>query len=138
MDPDLKYTPIQLKEFQPQLMGIFQEEPQEETIHSNQPNNRRDSIAIHPTCDCSNCCCYLCCGCPELYTPDEMAINNTKLTLCPLTSKVVNPMLASDTKSSENTNSIHPIICFASPLTLIADLITVIPHVIIYSCSSNK
>jgi hypothetical protein len=138
MDPELKYTPIQLKEFQPQIMGIFQEEPQKEVIQLSQHTNRRASIAIHPTCDCSNYCCYLCCGCPELYTPDEMAINNTKITLCPLTSLVVNSMLVSDIESSERTIITHPIICLASPLTLIADFISFIPHVIIYSCSANK
>lgn len=130
MDSELKYTPIQLKEFQPQLINIIQEE----AIQPTQTNSRRESIAIHPTCDCSTCCCYLCCGCNELYTPDEMLINNTRLTLCPLTSKVVNPILASDTNTFEKTNITHPIVFFASPLALIVDIISVIPRVIIHAC----
>ena len=133
-----KYTPIQLKEFQPQLTDIIQTElkDEEEAIQPSQSNSRRDSIAIHPTCDCSNCCCYLCCGCSELYTPDEMLINNTRLTLCPLTSKVVNPMLESD--SEKNTKTINPAVCLASPGTVIVDLVLIIPRVIIHICSAKN
>jgi len=141
MDPELKYTQIQLKECRPQLMGIIQEEPQEEPreepITASETNSRRESIAIHPTCDCSNCCCYLCCGCPELYTPDEMLINNTRLTLCPLTSRVFNPMLAPTTNGNKPTN-IHPAFCLISPMALIADIILVIPRTIIHACSVSK
>lgn len=130
MDPELKYTPIKLKEYQPQLMDINEDTQQATQItQCLGTNSRRDSIAVHPTCDCSNCCCYLCCGCAELYTPDEMLINNTKLTLCPLTSKVINPILGSTTgKKSSN----HPAACLASPLTLIADIILIIPRCIAY------
>ncbi len=125
MDPELKYTNIQLKVSQPQVMEIIDEEP----INPS----RRESIAIHPTCDCNTCCCYFCCGCPELYTLDEMLVNNSRYTICPLTSKVINPILVSDT--TEKTN--NPAICLATPGTIIADLVLIIPRAIIHICSNK-
>ena len=126
MDPELKYTQIQVHNTHSQLMPVIEEEPSESAIAAS----RRESIAIHPTCDCTNCCCYFCCGCPELYTPSEMMTYNSRMTLCPLTSRVVNPELTTDTRTS------HPAICLLAPFTIIIDLVSVVPRCIINICSA--
>ncbi len=126
MDPELKYTQIQVHNTHLQLMPVIEEEPSESAIAAN----RRESIAIHPTCDCTNCRGYFCCGCPELYTPSEMMTYNSRMTLCPLTSRVVNPVLTTDTRTH------HPTICLLSPFTIVIDLVSVIPRCIINICSA--
>jgi hypothetical protein len=160
MDPELKYTNIQLKVPQPKLVntvstGLLAKSNAHSFALNSRPwwadlelsgkdiideeqiqptNSSRVSIAIHPTCDCSTCCCYFCCGCPELYTPDEMLINNSKYTICPLTSKVINPILVINNTCEKNNN---PLISLASPGTVIADLVLIIPRAIIHICSAK-
>jgi hypothetical protein len=148
MDPELKYTQIQLTQYYPQLMPVINEEP---TLGIDETQSRirarRESIAIHPTCDCTNCCCYFCCGCPELYTPLEMNANKDKLTICPLTSKVINPALATDNIPGDDDENINinnnksstpgpnPAVCLLSPITLVIDLVTLIPRLLISHCN---
>ena len=122
MDPELKYTRIsisQLKEVHPQLMPVIVEEP-----HHNA--SKRESIALHPICEC-NCCCYFCCGCPELYTPLEMAEYAGRMTLCPITSIVVNNSFL----KAETANNCTKYSCVLSPVTMVADLVSLFPRCII-------
>jgi len=156
MDPELKYTQIQVNAGQPQLLPIIDEEPDQSTNRRESAiaasrresaiaASRRESIAIHPTCDCNTCCCYFCCGCTELYTPAEMTKYNSRMTLCPLTSKVINPVLAMNTLSDEyiddpvlNANTAHPAICLFTPITLVIDLVSLLPRCAINICSAVK
>jgi len=142
MNPELNYTQIQVKQYHPQLMPVIDEEPMT-NLDDNQPRTpvRRESIAIHPTCDCSNCCCYFCCGCPALYTPLEMQANKDRLTMCPLTSKVVDPALIDDVITedpddmSKSTSNPNPAFCLLTPITLVIDLISLVPRICIVPCS---
>jgi hypothetical protein len=133
MDPELKYANVQLTDIHPQLLPIIYEEPDKQ---SN--TYRRESIALHPTCEC-NCCCYFCCGCPELYTPLEMQSHQDSMTLCPMTSCVVNPVLTPDTTinpaSDTKSPTTNPTMCLFTPLTLVIDLITFGPRCVINLCS---
>jgi len=143
MDPELKYTQINVRQYFPQLMPVINEEPVN-IDDTSQPSihMRRDSIAIHPVFDCSNCCCYFCCGCTELYTPVEMVTNKNKLTLLPLTSSVINPALATDYVLDEHpnenlgkpTSSTNPGVCLLSPFTMVIDLVTFGPRCLINIC----
>jgi len=136
MDPELKYTRIsisQLKGVHPQLLPVITEEP----YHNAR---KRESLALHPICEC-NCCCYFCCGCPELYTPVEMQQNQNRMTLCPLTSKVVNPALVADVtpddyihESSKASQQTNPVVCLLTPFTLIIDLLSAGPRCAINLC----
>ena len=132
MDPELKYTQIsisQLKQMHPQLMPVIVEEPDNHTYdaNNNHTHSHRDSIAIHPACDCNTCCCYSCCGCSELYTPIEMAEYTGRLTLCPITSSVVNNCLG----NPESVNDCKQYSCLLAPITMVADLVSLFPRCII-------
>ena len=135
MDPEFKYTHIsicQLQEIKPQLIPVIVEEPDIHICNTNNCNSnsnttRRESIAIHPVCDCSTCCCYSCCGCSELYTPLEMAKNKGRMTLCPVTSSVVNNCLA----GPDSVNDCKQYSCILAPITLIIDIVSLFPRFII-------
>ena len=137
MESEINYTQILVRQYQPQLMPVINAETAT-NFDDTQPRTsvRHVSIAIHPICDCSNCCCFFCCGCPKLYTPLEMLVNKNKLTMCPLTSKVVNPVLAADNQniSRSSTTELNPVVCVLSPITLIIDLVTFVPRLFISPC----
>ena len=59
-------------------------------------------------------------------------MNTNRITLCPLTSRVVNPVLATD----EHWTS-YPAICLLTPFTIIVDVVSLAPRCIIGTVKSQ-